>query len=144
VVVLTTFELDEAAAEAIRLGASGFLLKDAAPEALCAAIRAVHRGTEVIAAGRLVTMLDAGAARPAPTAAARTAVAALTSRERDVFFAAARGLSNAEIARSEFLSESTVKTHISAVLAKLRLRDRVQLVVFAYENHLLASGDQPD
>jgi DNA-binding NarL/FixJ family response regulator len=136
VVLLTTFEMDQAAADAIRLGASGFLLKDTAPELLCSAIRAVHRGNEVIA-GRLVSVLDAGTARPGPPPAARTAIATLTSRERDVFFAAARGLSNAEIARSEFLSESTVKTHVSSVLAKLALRDRVQLVVFAHENHLL-------
>ena len=136
VVLLTTFEMDEAAAEAIRLGASGFLLKDTAPELLCSAIRAVHRGGEIIA-GRLASVLDVGAARPAPPPAARAAVAALTARERDVFLAAARGLSNAEIARSEFLSESTVKTHVSSVLAKLGLRDRVQLVVFAHENHLV-------
>jgi len=143
VVLLTTFEMDQAAAEAIRLGASGFLLKDTAPELLCSAIRAVHRGNEVIA-GRLVSVLDAGSARPGPSPAARTAIAALTSRERDVFFAAARGLSNAEIARSEFLSESTVKTHVSSVLAKLGLRDRVQLVVFAHENHLLAQDTPAD
>jgi DNA-binding NarL/FixJ family response regulator len=136
VVLLTTFELDEAAAAAIRLGASGFLLKDTAPELLCSAIRAVHRGGEIIA-GRLASVLDVGAARPAPPPAARAAVATLTARERDVFLAAARGLSNAEIARSEFLSESTVKTHVSSVLAKLGLRDRVQLVVFAHENHLV-------
>jgi DNA-binding NarL/FixJ family response regulator len=143
VVLLTTFEMDQAAADAIRLGASGFLLKDTAPELLCSAIRAVHRGNEVIA-GRLVSVLDAGAARPGPPPAARTAIATLTSRERDVFFAAARGLSNAEIARSEFLSESTVKTHVSSVLAKLGLRDRVQLVVFAHENHLLAPDAPAD
>jgi DNA-binding NarL/FixJ family response regulator len=142
VVLLTTFELDEAAAAAIRLGASGFLLKDTAPELLCSAIRAVHRGGEIIA-GRLASVLDVGAARPAPPPAARAAVATLTARERDVFLAAARGLSNAEIARSEFLSESTVKTHVSSVLAKLGLRDRVQLVVFAYENYLLTL-DTPD
>jgi DNA-binding NarL/FixJ family response regulator len=136
VVLLTTFELDEAAAAAIRLGASGFLLKDTAPELLCSAIRAVHRGGEIIA-GRLASVLDVGAARPAPPPAARAAVATLTARERDVFLAAARGLSNGEIARSEFLSESTVKTHVSSVLAKLGLRDRVQLVVFAHENHLV-------
>jgi DNA-binding NarL/FixJ family response regulator len=143
VVLLTTFEMDQAAADAIRLGASGFLLKDTAPELLCSAIRAVHRGNEVIA-GRLVSVLDVGAARPGPPPAARTAIATLTSRERDVFFAAARGLSNAEIARSEFLSESTVKTHVSSVLAKLGVRDRVQLVVFAHENHLLAQDTPAD
>lgn len=135
VVVLTTFDLDGRAAEAIRLGAAGFLLKDTAPELLCAAIRAVHRGHQVLAPGPLTTLLDlARLAQPQP--APPPALTSLTVRERQVFDAAARGLNNAEIARTEFLSESTVKTHLSAVFAKLGLRDRVQLVVYAHEHGL--------
>lgn len=133
VIVLTTFDLDEAAARAIRGGASGFILKDAEPELLLAAIRAVHSGTSVIAASATRELFEhfgtAPIARPA-------AFDDLTPREREIFLLAARGLSNAEIARGEFLSEATVKTHISRVLGKLGLRDRVQLVVFAYEHGL--------
>jgi DNA-binding NarL/FixJ family response regulator len=132
IVMLTTFDLDEAAARAIRRGASGFLLKDADPEFLLAAIRTVHAGSAVIAAGATRELFAAGAERrPVPPA-----WATLTDREREVFALAARGLSNAEIAASEFLSEATVKTHISRILAKLSLRDRVQLVVFAYDHGL--------
>ena len=134
IIVLTTFDLDEAAARAIRGGASGFVLKDADPEFLLAAIRTVHAGTSVIAASatrELFEHFDSKEATPVPDS-----FESLTSREREIFLLAARGLSNAEIAKSEFLSEATVKTHISRVLAKLALRDRVQLVVFAYENGL--------
>ncbi|WP_353987268.1 response regulator transcription factor [Ruicaihuangia caeni] len=136
VIVLTTFDLDEAATRAIRGGASGFLLKDAAPEFLLAAIRTVHAGAAVVAPGatrELFRHFDSRATAPAPPKTFST----LTSRERDIFLLAARGLSNAEIAEREFLSEATVKTHISRVLAKLALRDRVQLVVFAYEHRLV-------
>ena len=135
IVVLTTFDLDEAATRAIRGGASGFLLKDADPEFLLSAIRTVHSGTAVIAAAATRELFEhfdsqhAGGAAPAE-------FGDLTSREREIFLLAARGLSNAEIASSEFLSEATVKTHISRVLGKLGLRDRVQLVVYAYENRL--------
>jgi DNA-binding NarL/FixJ family response regulator len=133
VLVLTTFDLDEAAARAIRAGASGFVLKDAEPEFLLAAIRTVHAGTSVIAAAQTRELFEHfGTARP-DTPAAFTE---LTPREREIFRLAARGLSNAEIASSEFLSEATVKTHISRILGKLALRDRVQLVVFAYEHGL--------
>ncbi|HEY0247692.1 MAG TPA: response regulator transcription factor [Gryllotalpicola sp.] len=139
VLVLTTFDLDENAAKAIRAGASGFVLKDADPEFLLAAIRTVHQGNAVIAATATRTLfarVDAGTdRRPAPPAWAE-----LTAREREIFRLAARGLSNAEIAAAEFLSEATVKTHVSRVLGKLGLRDRVQLVVFAYE-HELPTGD---
>jgi DNA-binding NarL/FixJ family response regulator len=134
VIVLTTFDLDEAAARAIRGGASGFVLKDADPEFLLAAIRTVHSGTAVIAAAatrELFEHFDSRASTEVPAVFSE-----LTSREREIFALAARGLSNAEIASKEFLSEATVKTHISRVLAKLGLRDRVQLVVFAYENGL--------
>jgi len=135
IIVLTTFDLDEAATRAIRGGASGFLLKDADPEFLLSAIRTVHAGTAVIAASATRELFEhfdsqhSGGAEPAE-------FTSLTSREREIFLLAARGLSNAEIAASEFLSEATVKTHISRVLGKLGLRDRVQLVVFAYENRL--------
>jgi DNA-binding NarL/FixJ family response regulator len=134
IVMLTTFDLDEAAARAIRAGASGFLLKDADPEFLLAAIRTVHAGSAVIAASATRDLFAAVAppARPVPPA-----YADLTDREREIFALAARGLSNAEIAAREFLSEATVKTHVSRILAKLALRDRVQLVVFAFDHGLV-------
>jgi len=138
IVVLTTFDLDEAAARAIRGGASGFVLKDAEPEFLLAAIRTVHAGSAVIAAGATRELFEyfssAQPTRPEPPE-----FASLTSREREIFVLAARGLSNAEIAGSEFLSEATVKTHISRILAKLGLRDRVQMVVYAFEHGLTAA-----
>lgn len=134
IVMLTTFDLDEAAARAIQQGASGFLLKDADPEFLLAAIRTVHAGSAVIAASA-TRDLFAHFASPA-TAEVPPSYAELTEREREIFALAARGLSNAEIAQREFLSEATVKTHISRILAKLGLRDRVQLVVFAFEHGL--------
>lgn len=135
VIVLTTFDLDEAAARAIRGGASGFLLKDADPEFLLAAIRTVHAGTAVIAAAQTRELFEHFDSRSSVDDA--PGYDDLTARERDIFALAARGLSNAEIAKSEFLSEATVKTHISRVLSKLSLRDRVQLVVYAYENRLV-------
>ena len=133
IIVLTTFDLDEAAARAIRAGASGFVLKDADPEFLLAAIRAVHSGSSVIAASATRELFEHFGT---PAAQVPAVFETLTSREQEIFRLAARGLSNAEIASSEFLSEATVKTHISRVLGKLGLRDRVQLVVFAYENGL--------
>ncbi|WP_194765625.1 response regulator [Microbacterium sp. UFMG61] len=133
IVMLTTFDLDEAAARAIRQGASGFLLKDADPEFLLAAIRTVHAGSSVIAASAKCwnSSLVAEAPKPVPVE-----FATLTDREREIFALAARGLSNSEIAAREYLSEATVKTHISRILTKLALRDRVQLVVFAFEHGL--------
>ncbi len=133
VVMLTTFDLDEAAARAIRQGASGFLLKDADPEFLLAAIRTVHAGSAVIAASATRELF---AHFTEPTVAVPRQYDDLTEREREIFALAARGLSNAEIAQREFLSEATVKTHISRILAKLELRDRVQLVVFAFTHNL--------
>ena len=135
VIVLTTFDLDEAATRAIRGGASGFVLKDADPEFLLAAIRTVHAGNAVIAASATRELFEHFNGRPdQPTEP--EAFSTLTSREREIFVLAARGLSNAEIAKGEFLSEATVKTHISRILGKLGLRDRVQLVVFAFEHGL--------
>ncbi|MFS2242925.1 response regulator [Microbacterium sp. OR16] len=133
VVMLTTFDLDEAAARAIQRGASGFLLKDADPEFLLAAIRTVESGSSVIAASATRELFAHFTAETKPVP---PEYADLTDREREIFALAARGLSNSEIAAREFLSEATVKTHISRILTKLRLRDRVQLVVFAFEHGL--------
>ncbi|QPE04889.1 response regulator transcription factor [Microbacterium schleiferi] len=135
IVMLTTFDLDEAAARAIRGGASGFLLKDAEPEFVLAAIRSVHAGSAVIAATATAQLF--AHFRDERTLPVPRAFGDLTEREREIFAQAARGLSNAEIATREYLSEATVKTHISRILGKLGLRDRVQLVVFAYEHGLV-------
>ncbi|MCX7522314.1 response regulator transcription factor [Microbacterium sp. STN6] len=138
IIVLTTFDLDEAAARAIRGGASGFVLKDAEPEFLLAAIRTVHAGNAVIAPGATRELFEHfGPGRVERPASAPVAYGALTARERDIFLLAARGMSNAEIAAGEYLSEATVKTHISRILSKLTLRDRVQLVVYAFEHGLV-------
>lgn len=133
VVMLTTFDLDESAARAIRQGASGFLLKDADPEFLLAAIRTVDSGSSVIAASATRDLFAHFTPETKPVPAS---FGGLTDREREIFALAARGLSNSEIATREFLSEATVKTHISRILTKLGLRDRVQLVVFAFEHGL--------
>lgn len=134
VIVLTTFNLDDRAATAIRHGASGFLLKDTTPVQLRDAIRTVHAGNAVLAPEDLTVLLDGQFQTRAPAPAAYEG---LTEKEREVFAAAARGLSNAEIAELIFASESTVKTHVGAILRKLALRDRVQIVVFAHEHGLV-------
>ncbi len=134
VVILTTFNLDDRAATAIRLGASGFLLKDTTPAQLADAIRSVHAGNAVLAPTDLTTLMGAQFASAAPTP---PEFAQLSEREREVFNAVARGLSNAEIGTELFASESTVKTHVGAILRKLQLRDRVQIVVFAHEHGLV-------
>ncbi len=134
VLVLTTFDLDEAAASAIEAGASGFVLKGAEPEFLLASVRAVAAGNQVVAAGATRALWERFRARP--TRSPGPEYAALTGREREILLRAAQGLSNAEIAAAEVLAEGTVKTHISRILAKLGLRDRVQLVVYAYEHGL--------
>jgi DNA-binding NarL/FixJ family response regulator len=135
VLVLTTFDVDESAARAIQAGASGFVLKDADPEFLLAAIRTVHAGNAVIAASATRRLLEQFTARE--TRRTPQELGTLTARERQIFDLAARALSNGEIAAREYLSEATVKTHISRVLTKLGLRDRVQLVAYAYENGLV-------
>jgi DNA-binding NarL/FixJ family response regulator len=142
VLVLTTFDLDEYAFAALRAGASGFLLKDVPPAELAGAIRAVAAGDAVVSPRITRRLLDRISLHTPDPAAADDGspvmvLAVLTDREREVFGEVARGLSNAEIAVRLHLSEATVKTHISRVLAKLRLRDRVQLVIFAYEHRLL-------
>ena len=133
VIVLTTFNLDDRAATAIRLGASGFLLKDTSPEFLAAAIRTVHAGNAVLAPGELIALLD-GSHRAAAGPSAE--YLSLTAKEREVLHEIAQGLSNSEIGQRIFLSESTVKTHVGNILRKLALRDRVQIVVYAYEHDL--------
>ena len=133
VIVLTTFNLDDRAATAIRLGASGFLLKDTTPALLRDAIRTVYAGNAVLAPTDLSTLLEGQFRAQTPTP---PAYLDLTEKEREVFSAVARGLSNVEIAGQVFASESTVKTHVGAILRKLGLRDRVQIVVFAHEHGL--------
>jgi DNA-binding NarL/FixJ family response regulator len=134
VIVLTTFNLDDRAAAAIRYGASGFLLKDTTPAQLSHAIRTVHSGNAVLAPQDLTTLLDHEFRLPAAPPAA---FLSLTEKEREVFAAVVRGLSNTEISSLVFASESTVKTHVGGILRKLGLRDRVQIVVFAYEHGLV-------
>ena len=134
VVVLTTFNLDDRAATAIRHGASGFLLKDTTPVMLRDAIRTVHARQRGARARGPVG--PAGRPVPRPDGRPRRRTSALTDKEREVFDAVARGLSNTEIAALVFASESTVKTHVGAILRKLALRDRVQIVVFAHEHGL--------
>ena len=139
VIVLTTFNLDDRAAAAIRIGASRFLLKDSTPEFLVAAVRAVHAGNAVMAPGDLSILVDGTLrTRHEPPAAYRT----LTGKEQQIFAAVSQGLSNGEIARSIHLSESTIKTHVGSILRKLGLRDRVQIVVYAVDHGLrdLRSG----
>ncbi|MER7673291.1 response regulator transcription factor [Kitasatospora sp. NPDC096128] len=141
ILVLTTFDLDEYAHAALRAGASGFLLKDARPEELLAGIRAVAEGDAVVAPAITRRLLDAYAhhlpVRPAGAAPVDDPrLEALTEREREILVAIAQGWTNSEIAQRLVLAESTVKTHVSRVLAKIGARDRVQAVIFAYDRGL--------
>jgi len=144
IIVLTTFDLDEYVMEAIRAGASGFLLKDAPPEEMLAAIRTVHQGDAVIAPSStrrlLEHMVTALTPETAADPAAADAVATLTEREHEVLVLMARGRSNTEIASELFVAEATVKTHVGRILAKLGARDRVQAVVVAYEAGVVRPG----
>jgi DNA-binding NarL/FixJ family response regulator len=132
VVVLTTFDLDEYAFVALQAGASGFLLKDALPEDLLRAIRAVHAGDAVVAPSTTKRLIARYVKRGVPSRP-NAGLDALTEREREVWLAIARGLTNGEIAETLVVSEATVKTHVGNILAKTGVRDRVALVVFAYE-----------
>ncbi len=137
VLVLTTYDLDEYVVDSLRAGASGFLLKDVPAEDLVDAVRVVHRG-EAVVAPRVTRRLLDRFARLLPAAGPQTApLPELTDREHQVLLLVARGLSNAEIAAELVLSETTVKTHVSNVLMKLGLRDRVQAVVLAYERGIV-------
>jgi DNA-binding NarL/FixJ family response regulator len=139
VLILTTFDLDEYAFSALRAGAAGFLLKNALPAELIAGIRTVAGGDGVVAPRVTRRLIEAFAKQsPGPAAAEKDSrVATLTDREREVLIEIARGQSNAEIAEALGLSEATVKTHVSRILPKLGLRDRVQAVVLAYETGLV-------
>jgi DNA-binding NarL/FixJ family response regulator len=141
VVVLTTFDLDEYVHDALHAGASAFLLKDAPPEVLLAAVRDVHAGDAVVAPSATRRMLErflSHAAAPDPDHDVR--LATLTAREREVLGLIARGRSNREISAELFLAEATVKTHVGRILAKTGSRDRVQLVVLGYDTGLVTPG----
>ena len=141
VVILTTFERDDYVFEALQAGASGFLLKNAPPEELLHAVRVVAAGDALLAPSVTRRIIEQFARRPArPELGAK--LEALTEREREVLTQLARGRSNAELAAELFVSEGTVKTHVSSLLAKLGLRDRVQAVVLAYESGLVTPGEQ--
>jgi DNA-binding NarL/FixJ family response regulator len=142
VLILTTFDLDDYVYEALRAGASGFLLKDRPSEELVAAVRVIAAG-EALLAPSVTRRLIEEFARRAPTTT-RTELDELTDREREVLVLMARGLSNAEIARALFVAETTVKTHVGRVLRKLGLRDRAQAVVLAYESGLVTPGRPPE
>ena len=139
VVVLTTYDSDEFVYEALRAGASGFLLKDAPAEELVSAIRVVAAGDALLAPSITRRLIEEFAKRPVPSAPPPQ-LASLTGREVEVLKLVSRGLSNAEIARQLFVGEGTVKTHVSHLLTKLQLRDRVQAVVAAYESGLVQAG----
>src|SRR5215218_7367307 len=140
VLVLTTFDLDEYVYEALRAGASGFLLKDTPPADLLAAIRVVAAGDALLAPAVTRRLIAEFARRPEPSPVTPAALAGLTDREREVLVLVARGLTNAEIAHRLVVSVATAKTHVSRVLAKLQARDRAQLVMLAYETGLVTPG----
>ena len=144
VVMLTTFDLDDYVYEALRAGASGFLLKDSPRHDLIAAVRAAAAGDALLAPSVTRRLIEAFARRPPETSPSPSQLASLTARERDVLLLLARGRSNSEIAEVLFVSEATVKTHVGNLLAKLGLRDRVQAVILAYETGIVVPGSPPD
>jgi DNA-binding NarL/FixJ family response regulator len=140
VLMLTTFDLDEYVYEALRVGASGFLLKDTPPEQLVSAIDVVAAGDALLSPAVTRRVIEEFVRRPTPIRTQVPGLDELTTRELEVLKLMARGLSNAEIAKELFVSETTVKTHVAHVLQKCRLRDRVQAVVLAYESGLVQPG----
>ncbi len=142
VLIVTTYELDEYVVEALRAGAAGFILKDAPPEDLVHAVRVVAAGDALLAPSVTRRLLEQVVPRLAAPTDPPSELEELTPREREVLLLVARGRSNAEIAQELFLSELTVKTHVSHVLTKLGLRDRVQLVILAYESGLVSVGEK--
>ena len=141
VLVLTTFDLDEYVYEAMRAGASGFMLKDIDPPELAHAVRVVSRGDALLAPAITRRLIEQYTKRPAPGAGPPAELEELTARELEVLRLLARGMSNAEIGQELFLSPATVKTHVARVLSKLKLRDRIQAVVLAYESGLVQPGE---
>jgi DNA-binding NarL/FixJ family response regulator len=142
VVMLTTFDVDNYVYDSLRAGASGFLVKDVSPEQLITGVRSVMRGDMLIAASITRRLIEGYVGRVQPDAGSEL-LNGLTDREREVFRELARGLSNAEIGRRLHVSEGTVKTHVSRLLAKLGLRDRVQAVIAAYELGFVEPGGTP-
>jgi DNA-binding NarL/FixJ family response regulator len=143
VLILTTFGLDEYIIDALRAGASGFLLKDAPTQDVVQAVRSVAAGDAVLSPAVTRQLLDqVGRRLPAPVAQEPEALGELTDREREVLRMLAAGLSNAELAEALYLSEATVKSHVSNLLGKLGLRDRVQAVIYAYETGLISPADR--
>ena len=142
VVIVTTFEQDDYIFGALSAGASGFLLKRTSPEELIAAIHTVAAGDALLSPSVTRRVIDRTARHPQPDRSAARRIAELTAREREVLELVARGLSNAEIAAALFVEESTVKTHVKRILSKLRLRDRVQAVIFAYESGVIRPGPE--
>jgi DNA-binding NarL/FixJ family response regulator len=141
VLILTTFGLDGYVYDALRAGASGFMLKDAPPEEIAAAVRIVAGGEALLAPAVTRTVIEEFARRePTPASSPPAALSELTSREREVLDLLARGLSNPEICQRLVISEATAKTHVARILQKLGLRDRVQVVIYAYENGLVERG----
>jgi DNA-binding NarL/FixJ family response regulator len=144
VLILTTFGLDTYVYDALRSGASGFMLKDAPPEEIAAAVRIVASGEALLAPAVTRAVIEEFARRePPPAPAAPPALDELTPREREVLDLLARGLSNPEICERLVISEATAKTHVARILQKLDLRDRVQAVIYAYESGLVAPGARP-
>jgi DNA-binding NarL/FixJ family response regulator len=141
VLMLTTFDADEYVYEAMKAGASGFLLKNAPPAQLVSAVRATAAGDAQLAPAIVQRMVEELVRRPAPGRMRPGVLDELTARELDVLKLLARGLSNAEIASTLFLSEATIRTHVSRILTKLGVRDRTQAVVLAYESGLVRPGD---
>jgi DNA-binding NarL/FixJ family response regulator len=140
VLMLTTFDLDQYVYEALRAGASGFLLKDVPPEQLVGGIRVVAGGEALLAPSITRRVIEEFSRRPPPSEGPPAQVSELTARELEVLRLVARGKSNAEIAKELFLGETTVKTHVARILQKLHVRDRVQAVVLAYESGLVQPG----
>ena len=144
ILVITTFDLDDYVYKALKAGASGFLLKDASPEQLVAAIRAVTVGDAPLAPQVTRRLIEHYVSRPRPEEGTYPVLGGLTPREIDVLRAVAGGFSNAEIARRLYLSEATVKAHVTHLLSKLGVRDRLQAAVFAYESGLVQPGASSD